>query len=88
MSRFFDAVKAGVRGAMSQLGAGRFRAAGRTIACPHCGGGVFQKREARLDTSAASAVGMDWLNESATALVCAACGLIQWFGKAPERISD
>ena len=88
MSRFFDAVKAGIRGAMSQLGAGRFRAAGRTIACLHRGGDVFQRHEAQMNTAAASAVGLDWLNRSGVALVCAACGLIQWFGKDPERISE
>lgn len=88
MSRFFDAVKAGVRGAMSQFGAGQFRAAGRPIACQHCGGGTFQRRESQLNTAGSSAVGLDWLDKSAVALVCVSCGLIQMFGKEPERISE
>lgn len=88
MSRFFDAVKAGVRGAMSQFGAGQFRAAGRPIACHHCGGSTFQRRESQLNTAGSSALGLDWLDKSAVALVCVSCGLIQMFGKEPERIPD
>jgi predicted nucleic-acid-binding Zn-ribbon protein len=86
MSRFFDAVKAGVRGAMSQVGAGHFRAAGRPITCRHCGEGVFQRREAQLNTAGSSALGLDWLDKSAVALVCVNCGMIELFGKEPERV--
>ena len=88
MSRFFDAVKAGLRGAMSQMGAGRFRAAGRQIACQHCGGSTFQRRESQLNTSGSSALGLDWMDKSTVALACVSCGLIQMFGKEPERISE
>lgn len=87
MSRFFDAVKAGVRGAMGEMGPGRFQAAGRMIACTHCGADRFQDREAQFNTAGATVAGLDWMNKSGTALVCVSCGLVQWFAKAPERVS-
>lgn len=88
MGKFFDAVKAGVRGAMSEMGPGQFRAAGRPIACPHCGADRFQKREAQFNTAGASAAGLDWLNASGVALVCESCSLVQWFARGPERVSS
>ncbi|HEX6040681.1 hypothetical protein [Longimicrobium sp.] len=88
MSRFFDAVKAGVRGAMSEMGPGEFAAAGRRIACTHCGGTRFDRREAQFNTSGATMVGLDWMNRSGVALICETCSLVQWFASAPERISS
>ena len=87
VSRFFEAVKAGVRGAMGELGPGRFQAAGRGIACGHCGADTFQKREAQFNTAGATLAGLDWMNQSGSALVCVNCGLVQWFAKEPERVS-
>jgi predicted nucleic-acid-binding Zn-ribbon protein len=86
MSRFFTAVKAGIRGAMGELGPGRFQAAGRMVACTHCGADQFQNREAQLNTTGAAVVGLEWMNRSGTALVCVNCGLVQWFAKTPERV--
>lgn len=88
MGKFFDAVKAGVRGAMSEMGPGQYRAAGRPIACPHCGADRFQKREAQFSTAGSSAMGLDWLNDSGVALVCESCSLVQWFARQPERVSS
>lgn len=88
MGRFFNAVKAGVRGAMSQMGPGRFRAAGRPITCQHCGDTRFQRHEAQLNSAGSSAVGVDWADRSGVALACVTCGLIQWFARDPERVSD
>ena len=88
MSRFFDAVKAGVQGAMSTFGPGRFAAAGKAIGCGHCGQTEFVKREAQLNTAGMTFLDLDWMNRAGTALVCTNCGLIQWFAKEPERIDD
>ena len=86
MSRFFNAVKAGVRGAVSAMGPGQFAAAGLTISCTHCKASEFEKRVAQLNTAGMTFFDLDWMNGSGTALVCTNCGLIQWFGKEPERI--
>ena len=88
MSRFFSAVKAGVQGAMSTVGPGRFSAGGRAITCTHCTETEFVKREAQLNTAGMTFLDLDWMNRSGTALVCTNCGLIQWFAKEPERISE
>lgn len=88
MSRFFHAVKAGVRGAMSVAGPGRFAAGGRAVTCTHCGEGEFEKREAQLNTAGMTFLDMDWMNRSGTALVCTRCGLIQWFAKEPDRVDE
>lgn len=55
-----------------------YTAAGKTIACAHCGGERFKKREAQLNTALMSAIDLDFLNESAIALVCENCGHIEW----------
>lgn len=86
MSNFLDAVKAGVRGAMSYTGPARFQAAGIAVVCTHCRGEEFERREAQLNTAGMTFLDLDWMNRSGTALVCTNCGLIQWFGKTPDRV--
>lgn len=86
MSKFFNAVKAGVQGALSATDPARFRAAALAVTCQHCKSDTFQKREAQLNTAGASAVGLDWLNRSGAALACTNCGLVHWFLKEPERV--
>lgn len=88
MSRFFKAVKAGVRGALSLSGPSRFRAAGLPLTCQHCQTDTFRRRDAQLNTAGASAMDLDWLNRTGTALVCTNCGLIHWFIKDPERVEE
>jgi hypothetical protein len=89
MGRFFDAVKAGVRGAMSEVGQpSQYWAAGRTVTCTHCGTDRFHKREAQFNTAGASLAGLDWMNASGAALVCDTCSLVQWFARAPERVAS
>lgn len=86
MERFFDAVKAGVRGAREGTGPGRYSAGGLAVSCTHCRKDEFERREAQLNTSGMSFLDLDWMNRSGTALVCTTCGLIQWFGIHPERL--
>jgi hypothetical protein len=86
MSNFFRAVRAGVRGFRSALGPGRFAAAGRVVRCTHCGGEEFSQTKALMNSTALSLADLDWLDRSATVLVCTSCSLIQWFGKAPTRL--
>jgi hypothetical protein len=88
MSRFFDAVKAGVHGAMSAMGPGRFMAAGLPVSCHHCKADLFEKREAQLNTAGMTLLDLDWMNPSGTALVCVNCGLITWFAKEPDRMDE
>lgn len=88
MSNFFDAVKAGMRGAMNAVGPGRFLAAGLPVVCPHCRGEVFEQREAQLNTAGMTFLNLDWMNRAGTALICTCCGLIQWFGKTPDRVYE
>lgn len=86
MKKLGRALKAGLKGFTGSFGPGRYQAAGKPVRCAHCQGELFQPNEAQLNTSGASLVGMDWANRSGTALECTECGLIQWFGKAPERL--
>jgi hypothetical protein len=88
MSRFFHAVRAGVRGAMSTVGPGRYVAAGLPVSCHHCKADVFEKREAQLNTAGMTFLDLDWTNRSGTALVCVECGLIAWFAKEPDRVYE
>jgi predicted nucleic-acid-binding Zn-ribbon protein len=52
---------------------------GRELKCLVCGHDEFHKREAQLNTAAASFFGFDWANQSGTCYVCAQCAYIHWF---------
>lgn len=68
--------------------AGRFEAGGREVACGHCQGLVFQPREVLLNSRGLTFLNLDWLNRSATALVCANCGLVQLFTPPPTPVDQ
>jgi len=52
---------------------------GRVLQCLICGHDEFWKREAQLNTAAASFFNFDWANPSGACYVCAKCGYIHWF---------
>lgn len=56
-----------------------YEVAGRTVTCSHCGGQVFEKGDAQLNTAGATTLGIDWLNRSATVFSCKGCGHLEWF---------
>lgn len=58
-----------------------YRIAGRELACHHCDAGDFVEREVMLNTSGLSFFDLDWLNKSATGLICQACGFVHHFAK-------
>ena len=88
MSRFFQAVKAGIQGAREALGPGRYTAAELPVKCTHCAGEIFESRSAQLNKAGTTFFGLDWTDPTATALVCVRCGLIRWFAKAPDRVYE
>ncbi len=51
----------------------------RKFICHVCNSDTFWKREAQLNTAAASFFNFDWANKSATCLVCSECSYIHWF---------
>lgn len=64
----------------------RLQAGGRPITCAHCGNESFDTREILLNTRGLTFLNLDWLNQSATAVVCAHCGLVQLFAAPPEAV--
>jgi len=88
MGRFFDALKAGVKGFKDANDPSEYSVAGRPVRCPHCGEGKFAPASALLNTRARSAFNMDWADPSATILVCAECGRIEWFVNEPTEPSS
>lgn len=66
------------------FGPSRFQAAGQIIHCPHCGRDIFEQSRALLNTSGLTLLGLDWLNQSASILICHHCGYIQWWKDSPE----
>lgn len=63
----------------------RYEVENEPIVCPHCGGETFDCGEAQLNTSGMTFLGLDFLNRSVYALVCARCGRIEWFAQQPDR---
>ena len=87
MGNFVDGLKRGAKAFKESFDKkGEYNAGGKRVVCPHCNNVIFDKGEAQLNTQSATLVGLDWLNKSAVVLVCANCGLIQWFGNEPEKI--
>jgi predicted nucleic-acid-binding Zn-ribbon protein len=66
---------------------GQYSLEGKSVQCPHCNGDQFKADEAQLNTALATFLKLDWTNESATILICASCGQIQWFEKQPLRVT-
>jgi predicted nucleic-acid-binding Zn-ribbon protein len=56
---------------------------GQQLVCLVCRYDRFQRREAQLNTAAASFFNLDWANTSAVCYVCKRCGYIHWF--LPQR---
>jgi hypothetical protein len=88
MGRFIESVKAGVRGFKEGTLPCEYSVSGRPVRCPHCEGRTFALGSALLNTRARSAFNLDWADPSATILVCAECGRIEWFAQAPESTSE
>ena len=66
----------------------RFEAGGTPIVCAHCSNHLFEARQILLNTRGLTFLKLDWLNRSATALVCAKCGRIQLFAVPPAALDD
>jgi predicted nucleic-acid-binding Zn-ribbon protein len=84
MGRFFDAVRAGVKGFRDANDPTEFSVAGRPVRCPHCGGTRFAQDDALLNTRVRSIFNVDWADPGATILICAECGRVEWFVNEPS----
>ena len=85
MGRFFEALKAGIKGFKEANEPSEYSVAGRPVRCPHCGEVKFAPAGALLNTRARSAFNLDWADPSATILVCAECGRVEWFVNEPAE---
>ena len=86
MGRYFEALKAAVKVFREGPEPTEYLIAGRPVRCPHCGEGKFAPGNALLNTRARSAFNVDWADPSATILVCAECGRIEWYANEPETV--
>jgi hypothetical protein len=86
MGRFIDAFKAGAKAYNEPR---RYRVAGRPVKCPHCGEATFVPGgNVLLNTRARSVFNIDWADPTASVLVCAECGRIEWFATEPQEASQ
>ena len=86
MGRFFDALKAGVKGFQTANDPVAYTIADKQSRCPHCGETTFFTRRSLLATRGSAGVDLEWLSPSATILICAECGRIEWFAHEPTEI--
>jgi hypothetical protein len=84
MSKVTKAIKAGLKASAGIKPPRKYQAEGIKIVCPHCKNDTFESREAMLNRGSSTALNLDWLDESAAALVCTKCNMIQWFLNEPE----
>ncbi|ADG81543.1 zinc ribbon domain-containing protein [Thermincola potens] len=86
MTEFIERLKRGAKAFKESFGPSRYSAGGLEITCPHCKNSEFKEGAAQLNTAGMTFMNLDWLNKSATTLICTRCGLIQWFYGEPERL--
>jgi hypothetical protein len=86
MGNFFDALKAGLKGFQTANDPAEYSVAGRPVRCPHCGERKFAPSSALLNSRVRSAMNLDWIDPTASILICVECGRIEWFAQEPERI--
>ncbi len=55
------------------------------VVCSHCSCSYFDTKEVLLNTTFASFIGLDWMNQSSTVLRCLNCGHLEWFSRRPKR---
>jgi DNA-directed RNA polymerase subunit RPC12/RpoP len=79
-------VSAALKQAATAFGPGEYAIAGKSIACPHCGHRIFESGEAQLNKALSTFFKLDWLDQTATILVCTQCSHTLWFGKRPTRL--
>ena len=84
MGRYWEALKAGVNAFNEGPDPSEYVIAGKPVRCPHCGEGKFATSRALLNTRGRTAFGVDWADPSATILICAECGRIEWYATEPE----
>jgi len=70
VGRFFDALKAGVKGFQTANDPVGYTIADKQIRCPHCGETTFFTRRSLLDTRGTAIVDLEWLSPAATILIC------------------
>ena len=87
MGRFFEALKAGLKGFKEGTEPAEYSVGDRPVRCPHCGESRFAVGDALLNTRGATLLNLDWVNPSATILVCAECGRIEWYAHEPTEMS-
>ena len=87
MAKMGKSIKRIARKLLSSAEPCQYFAGGRKIVCPHCGGDIFDKGEAQLNTATMTFFNLDWANKSATTLVCIQCSRIQWFMEEPKQLS-
>ena len=85
MGGFFGALRRGVAGAREAMGPQAYSLAGKPVICPHCGHNRFAEGRAQLNTAMLTFFKLDWANRSATTLVCAECGRVEWFLQQPTK---
>lgn len=86
MSKYWKALKRGIKATTSEFQPGQFELAGKPVKCPHCGHNEFARSSAQLNSRGLTFVGLDWADKSASTLACTNCGRVEWFLKRPERL--
>ncbi len=62
-----------------------YEVAGSNIACPYCGGDLFEKSAVQIREAELASDELDWVDGTAYALVCSTCGHLELFLKEPKK---
>jgi len=52
---------------------------GNPMRCEICDHDRFYQREGMINTAGMTFLELDWLNRSATCVICSRCGYVHWF---------
>jgi hypothetical protein len=58
---------------------------GKDFSCSHCGNELFYKNKGQTNTRLSTFMGLDFLDEQMTILICSECGLLFWMNSKPHK---
>jgi hypothetical protein len=64
------------------------KASGVKVECFVCAGEHFTYREIMMNTTWATFFGWDWLNRTATGLICCTCGYVMTFSGGTVTVAE
>ena len=68
------------------FGPSRYALKSKSFSCSHCGGELFYQSKGQTNTRLSSFLGLEFLDQQMTVLICSECGLLFWMSETPQKV--